>query len=90
MSTEERIVSIKAWMKLKGLNHQKLSDISGVSLRTLSRIFSVEYSGQSGAYSLIADALGLSLAELFAGPDHEIVLRERLQDAEPKAVELRP
>jgi len=64
---------IQALRKEKDMTLEELSKLSGVAVATLSRIENEHMTGTLSSHSLIAQALGISLPELYSSVEKEDV-----------------
>lgn len=58
---------IKHLRKLKGLSQDQLAEAAGIDAKSLSRIERAVFLPSLDTVQRVADALGLSIAEMFAG-----------------------
>lgn len=63
--------TIKGWMTKKGISQMQLSQLSGISTRSLSRILNSPCYGRTENYVLICEALNITAEELIHGPEDE-------------------
>ena len=77
MEEENYSIPIRAWLWTLGISQRELARRTGISPKTLSSILSDSYMSLSKKYCIIARALGMSTVQLLAGPECEIVAKER-------------